>query len=48
MKVHNIIKIHNNIMWDSQYSTKYSYIQIDMENIHEYIVNYFQSHKTLL
>ena len=36
---HNMIQLHNNIMWDWQYS---------MEKISEYSMEYCHSHKTLL
>jgi hypothetical protein len=48
---HNIIKIHNSVMWDWQYFTEYFLIfphSIWMFEIREYLVEYFQSHKTLL
>ena len=28
---HNTIRIHNNVMWDWQYFTKYSHIQYERE-----------------
>jgi hypothetical protein len=30
---HKIIKIHNNVMWDYQYSTEYSHIHFNCKNI---------------
>ena len=45
---HNIIQIHNNVLWDRQYWTWYSlhsYIQYECE---EYFVEYCQSHKKML
>ena len=41
--VHNIIKIHNNVMWDWQYFTKYSTIQTEHE---KYTMNICPSHRT--
>ena len=49
---YTIIQIHNNVMWDSQYSTKHSQIfptfGLDVGNIREYSMEYYESHKTLL
>ena len=40
-----IYKIHNNVMWDRQYSTKYS---LHSGWMWEYSMEHCQSHKTLL
>ena len=42
---HNIIQIHNNVLWDCQYSMKYSTIQVECG---KYSTKYWQFHKTLL
>ena len=49
--LHNIIQIHNNVMWDWQHSTKYSQIfptfKPNVGNIWEFFMESYQSHKTL-
>ena len=42
---HNIIKIHNNVLWDWRYYVEYSIIQFECE---EYFTKYCQSYITLL
>ena len=51
----NILHIHNNIMWDLQYSMKYSHIfltfKLNVENTKkcgQYFEKYCQSHRMLL
>ena len=50
MTLHNIIQIHNNVLWHWQYSMKYSWIftTSNMNNIQKYSMEYYRSHKTLL
>ena len=42
---HNIIQIHNNVMWDWHHFAGYSHIQFECG---EYYAKYCQSHKTLI
>ena len=43
--LHNIIQIHNNVMWDWHYSIEFSHIQYEYE---KYSIDYYQSCKTML